>query len=443
MKNTSIILIACILAGASCSTTSVNTDTPIEIPFAGNVFVTSSGGDLVKDAAATIDTWQGSINDWSESTTGLSFYFRTESTGNLFLRILAANPEGTRNSTLTFTCNGKKTKVKVTSCTEELYDAGVFTVDEPGYVKVDISGRAVRPSGGQIARISSFQIGGGASEGTLNHTTADKTDECYWFRRGPSVHFNYELPDGDVEWFYNEATVPEGYAPPSTYYMLTGFKEGYMGIQTHSDGPNSVLFSVWSPFTTDNPEEIPDDMKVLTLRRGGGVTAQAFGGEGSGGQSFMDYDWKPGMTYGTLVHIRPNGDNTTDYTGYFRDEKGEWHLLASFRRPQTDTWCRKAHSFLECFEPETSIWTREVMFGNQWACLKDGTWIEVTKARFTCDNTGRQGMRADMYGNVQDGCFLLRNCGFFDEKTEYGSTFYREPAGQCPQIDFELLEGLD
>ena len=75
------------LAAASCTTASVDADTPIVIPFAGNVFVTSSSGDTVKDGAATIDT-----------------------------------------------CNGKKTKVKVKSCTEEQYDAGVITIDKPGYV---------------------------------------------------------------------------------------------------------------------------------------------------------------------------------------------------------------------------------------------------------------------------------------------------------------------
>ena len=151
--------------------------------------------------------------------------------------------------------------------------------------------------------------------------------------------------------------------------MLTGFKEGYMGIQTHTDGPNTVLFSVWSPYQTDNPGAIPEDMRIRTLRKGAGVTAQDFGGEGSGGQSFMDYPWKPGTAYGTLVHVHPDGKGNTDYTGYFRDEKGQWHLLASFRRPHTDTWYKGAYSFLECFDPNTSIHTRSVRFGNQWVRL--------------------------------------------------------------------------
>jgi len=140
-----------------------------------------------------------------------------------------------------------------------------------------------------------------------------------------------------------------------------------MGIQTHDDAPNSVLFSVWSPYETDKPGEIPDSMKVTMLRKGAGVTVQDFGGEGSGGQSFMTYPWKAGKIYKTLVHIRPDGKSGTDYTGYFCDETGTWHLLASFKRPQTNTWYKGAHSFLECFMPESSIYTTEVHFKNQWA----------------------------------------------------------------------------
>ena len=183
-------------------------------------------------------------------------------------------------------------------------------------------------------------------------------------------------------------------------------------------------------------------MRIRTLRKGAGVTAQDFGGEGSGGQSFLDYPWKPGMAYGTLVHVRPDGKGNTDYTGYFRDEKGQWHLLASFRRPHTDTWYKGAYSFLECFDPNTSIHTRSVRFGNQWVRLKDGTWKEVTEARFSCDNTGRTGMRGDLYGASDGAFFFLKNCGFFDEKTPYGTRFTRTGGGTAPEIDFKSLETL-
>ena len=243
----------------------------------------------------------------------LSLYFRTEGKGNLHLAFQATQPAGTESNEFAFTCNGTTRKVHVTA--PGTYDIGTFDVPAPGYVRVDIQGNAAKPARAQFYRIPTFYADGTALSGELNFTPEDKVDDSYWYRRGPSVHLFYDFPEGDAEWFYNEATVPEEGSVPATYYMLTGFKEGYMGIQTHTDGPNTVLFSVWSPYQTDNPGAIPEDMRIQTLRKGAGVTAQDFGGEGSGGQSFMDYPWKPGTAYGTLVHVHPDGKGNTDYTG--------------------------------------------------------------------------------------------------------------------------------
>lgn len=180
----------------------------------------------------------------------------------------------------------------------------------------------------------------------------------------------------------------------------------------------------------------------MILRKGAGVTAQNFGNEGSGKQSFMHYPWEAGKTYRTLVRVQPDGKGNTVYTGYFGDEQGRWHLLSQLQRPATDTYYKRPHSFLECFIPETSINTRSVMFCNQWARDKNGKWHEITDATFTCDNTGRAGVRTDLLGGVRDNAFMLQNCGFFDETTGYRSTFHRQPEGKVPQIDLDSINAL-
>ncbi len=410
------------------------------IPFRGNVFVTATGGSLFEEAPKVIDTYESTLKSWSDPQTVLSMFFRTEGKGTLHLAFQSVKPSGTEEHEFSFTCGGQSHKVKITA--SGTFDIGDFEVKEPGYVRVDIKGSSAKPDRAQFSRINHFYASGTALSGKLDYTPEDKGDDSYWSRRGPSVHLFYDFPNGDAEWFYNEATVPEEGNVPATYYMLTGFSEGYMGIQTHTDGPNTILFSVWSPYKTDNPGTIPEDMRIKTLRKGDGVTAQDFGGEGSGGQSFMTYPWKPGKTYGTLVHVRPDGKGNTDYTGYFCDEEGQWHLLASFRRPHTDTWYKGAYSFLECFDPNTGFLPRSVLFGNQWVRMTDGTWKEVTSARFSCDNTGRSGMRGDMYGASDGSRFLLKNCGFFNDKTEYGTVFNRTGGNPVPDIDLESLESL-
>ena len=412
----------------------------LTIPFQGNVFVTATSGSFYEEAPKIIDTYESTPKSWDDPKTVLSLYFRTEGHGTLHLAFQAMKPYGTESHEFSFTCEGRSHRVKVTE--SGFFDIGDFEVKQPGYVRIDIQGSAAKPDRALFSRINHFYVSGTAISGKLSYTPEDKVEDSYWSRRGPSVHLFYDFPEGDAEWFYNEATVPEEGNVPATYYMLTGFGEGYMGIQTHTDGPNTVIFSVWSPYQTDNPGSIPEDMRVKTLRKGTGVTAQDFGGEGSCGQSFMTYPWKPGKTYGTLVHVHPDGKGNTDYTGYFRDEEGQWHLLASFRRPHTNTWYKSAYSFLECFDPNTGFLSRSVRFGNQWVRMTDGTWKEVTSARFSCDNTGRSGMREDMYGASEGCCFLLKNCGFFNERTEYGTAFTRTGGGPAPEIDLESLENI-
>jgi hypothetical protein len=95
----------------------------------------------------------------------------------------------------------------------------------------------------------------------------------------------------NVEWFYNEVTVPVGNDVLGSYFMADGFTGGYFGMQVNSETERHILFSVWSPFVTDNPKKIPDSLKIKLLKKGEVVHAGEFGSEGAGGQSYMNFPW--------------------------------------------------------------------------------------------------------------------------------------------------------
>lgn len=437
-----------VFVAASVSATPKKTATPcINVPFAGNSYVTQTQNhattNFSREAALSIDSSKGTIRYWNNPNTLISFYFKAGAAGPLKIAAIMANPQGTKSTTLEFSYNGKSKHVTVNSTNAKTYSLGTFNVPEAGYVKIDIKGLKSAPANAQYAHIESFNMSGAAVADTLNnhYIPTRLLKDCYWFRRGPSVNFYYDTPHDSIEWFYNEVVVPEGGVFPGTYFMLTGFREGYMGIQESISGRN-VLFSVWSPFKTDNPKNIPDEQRVVALRKGEKVIIRDFGNEGSGGQSFLDFNWKAGATYKTLVHVVPDGKGNTVYTGYFCDENGTWHLMASFRRPATHTYYRGAHSFLECFIPETSFKPRAVEFCNPWARLANGTWVEITTSHFNCDHTGALGVRADMSGALENNNFVLRNCGFTNEHTKPGTIFTRKASGNVPSIDFDMLEKL-
>lgn len=414
-------------------------DVPVKIPYAGNSYVTST------DYSDFISSSTGLFSSvWNDNEIVTSTFFRVGATGNLNLAFYGSNATGT--SKIRFIVDGHSYDVTVSGPGNKIYPIAKLTREKEGYVRVDMQG--ITKTGTSFGEVSYFRIGGTSAAGTNNYVTEEKMNEdvnnTYFFRRGSSVHYFYTLPESNVEYFYNEVLVTPENAVNGTYFMMNGFSEGYMGIQQTSSGERKILFSVWSPYSTDNPGDIPEEYKVKLLRKGANVTIGDFGGEGSGGQSWLNYSWSPGTTYKALVGAKPDGDGNTIYTAYFFAD-GEWKLIASFKRPKTNTYYKGAYSFLENFDPTQSYKKRSVCYKNQWARLASGTWKEVTEAKFSCDDTGLQGLRYDIYGetNADRNGFIIQSFGFFDEHTPYGSLFQRQPSESgSPYVDFNALENI-
>lgn len=421
------------------------------IPLKGNGYVTSPDAESVilsynktrrppvmrdksdEKPLSRIDEHNGGIADWYDDTNIISTYFRVEKPGKMELKIVACG-----NSVIKVSCLGKSKKIKLKSDTLRVYNVGKFNIEKPGHVKVDIQGKK-RGEESVFGNVSDIIVNGDLGE--LAYIR--KNYHPHFGRRGPSVHLNYRLPKDKVfEWFYNEVTVPEEYDRVSSYYMACGFGEGYFGFQNNSPDRRKVLFSVWSPYVTDNAKEIPDSLRIKLLKKGDTVNVQDFGGEGSGGQSFMPYDWKPGNTYKFLMRVRPDGNGNTVYTAYFCDASdGIWRLMASFSRPKTDTWYRNPHSFLENYNPLMGYKTRRACYNNQWACTKDGEWIPVTEAVFTHCDTGKNGKRLDFTGGADEKGFYLMMGGFFDDYIKgYTRLERKNGAGTRPIVNFDELE---
>ena len=414
-------------------------DVPVQIPFAGNSYVTTP------EKSSFISNSTGLFSEtWNDKNMVISSYFRVGAGGELNLAFIGSNATG--SSKIRFKVDGKTYDVSLSGPTKKIYAIAKINRVKDGYVRVDMQG--LTKTGSSFGEVNYFRIGGEASTAANHFVTEEKIKEeasnCYFFRRGASVHYAYTMPSGNVEYFYNEILVTPENVIDASYYMMNGFSEGYMGIQQVSNGERKVLFSVWSPYSTDNPADIPEEKRIKLLRKGANVSVGEFGGEGSGGQSWLNYKWVPGVVYKALVGVKPDGKGNTIYTAYFYADN-EWKLIASFSRPQTSTWYKGAHSFLENFDPVQSDKKRFVSFGNQWACMSNGEWKEMTGAKFTCDNTGRMGMRYDIFGKVDAASnrFVLQSFGFFDEHTDYGTMFQRNPSSEgAPVIDFNALENI-
>lgn len=376
---------------------------------------------------------QEGITNWDDSETKIRTYFRVGQTGNLNVGLLAKSA-GT--SVIKVSCGGRSHKIDISENSTDTIPVGIFKIDKPGYHQIEFEG--VEKTGNTFVEIESILIGGEAAEGTVHFVR----DDFYWGQRGPSVHLSFQMPEdaGNTEWFYSEILVPEGEDVIGSYFMANGFRQGYFGIQVNSETERRILFSVWSPFQTDNPAEIPEEERIILLKKGEDVYTGEFGNEGSGGQSFLRYNWKAGITYRFLLRGKPAGNGSTDFTAwFFAPEIGEWKLIAGFRRPKTDTWLKGLHSFLENFVTHTGNVSRMAYYSNQWICSDSGRWSELTKIKFTADATARKDSRLDYAGGAEGSRFFLKNCGFFSENTVIDTFFERESGPPYPEIDFETL----
>lgn len=404
---------AVILLGASAAIAAAQAPATVALP--GNAFVTTAG------TGATETITANGLANWTSASTVSSAWFRMAQAGTAGIG-LDASLAGGKSSTVRVTVNGTPFEVKLTKGPQKTYAVGTLSLPA-GYIRVDLQG--VSKDGAYFGDVSSIKV---TTASSLNY--ANDPANYYWSRRGPSVHLGYSVP-ANTEYFYSEVTVPAGQDAIGSYYMANGFNGGYFGIQVKSPSERWVLFSVWD---ADN------GAKTTLAGKGAGVVDNSFGGEGTGGQTYLVYNWAAGNTYRFLTRVRPDGAGATDFSAwFFAPELGTWRYIATWKRPATTTYHAGVYSFLENFIDTKGYLGRLAEHGNQWARSTAGTWSELTTARFTGDATAVNGQRLDYAGGLLNGRFYLRNGGFFSDYVPLNQSFTRPATGSAPAVNVDTL----
>jgi hypothetical protein len=288
MERRIMLLKAAALAAAVCAAPLSAQAGDTVVALAGNAFITSAAPN-----AAEVITSSG-LGNWTSASTVTSAWFRVAASPNcsrscpaMVTVSLNARLAGSTRSTVRVSVNGTPFDVALSGNVTKNYAVGTVTVPA-GYVKVDLQG--VSKDGGYFGDVSSIGV---STEATLNY--ANDPANYYWSRRGPSVHLGYAVP-ANTEYFYNEVTVPQGQDKIGSYFMANGFNGGYFGMQVKSPSERWMLFSVWD---ADN------GAKTTLVGKGAGVVDNGFGGEGTGGQSYLRFNWVAGNTYRFITRAHP------------------------------------------------------------------------------------------------------------------------------------------
>lgn len=393
------------------------------VALAGNAFITSAApnaDEMITDAG---------LANWTSAGTVTSTYFRVAAAPNCsrscpatVTLTLNARLAGSDHSTVRVSVNGTSFDVKLAGTATKSYAVGTVVVPA-GYVRVDLQG--VSKDGGYFGDVASIGV---STSATINY--ANDASNYYWSRRGPSVHMGYTVP-ANTAYFYNEVTVPQGQDPIGSYFMANGFDGGYFGMQVKSASERWLLFSVWD---ADN------GAKTTLVGKGAGVVDNSFGGEGTGGQTYLSYNWVAGNTYRFITRAQPDGAGATLFSAwFFAPELGAWRYIATWKRPSTTSYLTGVYSFVENFVDTNGYLGRSVNYGNQWALSAAGAWTELTAGRFTGDATAANAQRLDYAGGVRNGTFFLRNGGFFSPNVAINQNFARPATGTPPAVNVNTL----
>ena len=184
-----------------------------------------------------------------------------------------------------------------------------------------------------------------------------------------SVHLGYPTENGKS--FYNEITIKT--SAPGTYFMVCGWDKGYFGLQELANGKKLLIFSVWDSEQND-PTAVKDESRTKLVYKDEQVRIGRFGGEGTGGQSFFDYDWKVGATYRLMVTAKVSR-HRTEYSGYFFvPESLAWKHLVTFSTVTGGKPLSGYYAFIEDFQRNriSATQAREAHFANGWVKTDEG-----------------------------------------------------------------------
>mgnify|MGYP000188630425 CR=1 FL=1 len=210
-------------------------------------------------------------------------------------------------------------------------------------------------------------------------------------RMAPSIHMNYGSPKAQA--YYTEMSIKQSTA--GSFFMTLGFDSGYFGLQEQKNGRKVVIFSVWDKFRGDDPKSVPDEKKVKVLYQNPDMARVGrFGGEGTGGQSFFEYDWQKGVKYRFYLSMKANGERN-EYTAHFYlPEKKEWMKLVTFSTIAESAHLSRLHHFVEDFRRDfqSSKEVREAVYSNTYYREEKGEWKIPSQVRFTKDSNSQMNI---------------------------------------------------
>ena len=246
-------------------------------------------------------------------------------------------------------------------------------------------------------------------------------------RYAPSIHLSYKLPNASV--YYNEIEITN--SAPGSFFMGIGFNQGYFGIQETNQGKKWFLFSIWDSKSHDKNSQLAEK-RVIAEHKAPKTRAQRFGHEGSGGQSFYDYDWKVGEKIKFVLKIEDHGERRHYKSYFYHNIEKRWVHMLTFSSIAPQKHLSRFHSFVEDFRRNYDSFNihRGMKIHQAWAKGLDGKWHYAEQSRFTRDGNPHTNITA----YTDENAFYFGTGGKVKKEVKPGEQIKR-PGLKTPPTD--------
>jgi hypothetical protein len=363
---------------------------------------------------------RGGLSGWTDSLKKAVWYLYQKPGRYTLNFVLTLDSERTRSFKITCSTNDEKLGFSPVSSEFSYTGKGrtdtlsAVTVDvaKTGYYKYELESKN---AAGAIL-IHSLLFKGIATPEQPDIPEPPHTTD---YLSSPSVHLGYHpTTPGNAgvryDWFYQELMAPSGFTPVATYYMAIGFDGGYFGMQANSLTERRILFSVWDQIDLDYYKKIgrtpPKDSLVSLVDCAPYAQANSFGGEGTGGQSYVGRyrpdTWIEDTPVKFLLNVRRQTVQREDKNGtkpavlisawYKAYEDEGWRYIATWCRPFVNTYFDAFHSFLENYGWTNGHLARKAYYYHSFGRrVNDGQWVHFNRGTFG-NTDGKEGQRVDI-----------------------------------------------
>lgn len=399
-------------------------------------------------------TEKGSLSSWTNTTSRKPVWFLLQKPGTY---MVSFNISGATNRNYEFEMKTSTTQEEIEFKEQifpftftskggaEVIPTFTVTIPKEGNYRYELTAKSSMT--GLTINDLQFKSIRAVGEPTTNTSAAARLNAT-------SLHLSFSSTAAtkkEYDWLYQEIMVPEGYAPRITYWMSLGFFCGYMGMQANSDTERRILFSTWDALDKDKNPNLPEDVLTSLVDKGKNVQANAFGNEGTGGQSYVKGNenlWKTERPVKFLMNARRDGERIYHGSDLYNSNgsvavkdgdkikqiiisawydvgDGEgWKYIASWRAKRlsnSQDMFDGFYSFIENFDRWNGEVNRKGYYYNAFAReLSSNKWVNLNKVTFSTDGNARKD-----YGhgidNIHPDKFYMQTGGY-GKNTTVGSS---------------------